>query len=37
MYQQYTLWKYWNILPQRLDIVEIFLAISIHFDTKNYA
>ena len=32
----YTIWKYWNILPERLDIVKKYLWISSHFDTESF-
>ena len=33
----YTILKYWNILLQRLDIVQKPVWISIHLDTESYA
>ena len=30
-----TVWKYWNILLQRLDIILKSLCISSYFDTEN--
>ena len=36
MLLMYTIWKYWNIVLQRLDIVQKSLWISSHFDRENY-
>ena len=32
----YTIWKYWKILLEMLDIVQKSLWISSHFETENY-